>query len=339
MADKKLSDLVKTAIKISERYEEAEVKAIIHKIEKLINDQDCIFRGEPEEYDRPCSSQLYRDLAPDNLSSNQLEKFIKREQKQYANDLERYVPGRPQARDRLSELQHFGGRTNFIDFTTDYHIALFFACRNLDSDGRVIIKKKADYKEITKDSDLSVKDGIFRPLPTNNRVVRQASIFVSTTKGYVDIKDNDCILISKDLKASILHYLERYHDIKHDTVFDDLYGYIEEQKQFKVSELYFYLGLRFLNKRNYDKAIEYFDITDELDPESPLVYFYKGNAYNKQGNTDKAIADYTKAIKLDPNYADAYNNRGIVHRDIGNLDEALADFTKVIDLNARNTAE
>ena len=28
----------------------------------------------------------------------------------------------------LTELQHYGGKTNLIDFTTDYLIALFFAC-------------------------------------------------------------------------------------------------------------------------------------------------------------------------------------------------------------------
>ena len=26
------------------------------------------------------------------------------------------------------ELQHYGGKTNLIDFTSDYNIALFFAC-------------------------------------------------------------------------------------------------------------------------------------------------------------------------------------------------------------------
>ena len=27
----------------------------------------------------------------------------------------------------LTEIQHYGGKTNLIDFTTDYFIALFFA--------------------------------------------------------------------------------------------------------------------------------------------------------------------------------------------------------------------
>ena len=39
-----------------------------------------------------------------------------------------------------AELQHYGGHTNLIDFTTDSHIALFFACdRFFDKPGRVIL--------------------------------------------------------------------------------------------------------------------------------------------------------------------------------------------------------
>ena len=42
----------------------------------------------------------------------------------------------------LTEIQHYGGKTNLIDFTTDYLIALFFACDgHHDKDGRVILQK------------------------------------------------------------------------------------------------------------------------------------------------------------------------------------------------------
>ena len=37
--------------------------------------------------------------------------------------------GEIDANDILTELQHFGGNTNLIDFTTDYHIALSFSLR------------------------------------------------------------------------------------------------------------------------------------------------------------------------------------------------------------------
>ena len=41
----------------------------------------------------------------------------------------------------LTEIQHYGGKTNLIDFTTDYFIALFFACDgHHDKEGRVILQ-------------------------------------------------------------------------------------------------------------------------------------------------------------------------------------------------------
>ena len=43
----------------------------------------------------------------------------------------------------LTEIQHYGGKTNLIDFTMDYFIALFFACDGrYDEDGSGYPSKK-----------------------------------------------------------------------------------------------------------------------------------------------------------------------------------------------------
>ena len=42
----------------------------------------------------------------------------------------------------LTSIQHFGGKTNLIDFTTDYNVAAFFACdAPHDRDGRIVFLK------------------------------------------------------------------------------------------------------------------------------------------------------------------------------------------------------
>ncbi len=210
------------------------VRSIIDNINEIIGDQECIFRGEPKKYTHPCSSKLYRNSLWDK--PDEFKNFLDIEQGKFASELERYVHVPLQARHRLAQLQHFGGITNLIDFTEDYNIALFFACRDAVSvnteDGIVIIKRKADYVEISKDCELSVKKVIFRPVPTNNRVVKQSSIFISTPEGYIDIgkKGEGWILISNYLKEYIMDYLEKHHNITEATVFDDLYGYIKRQK-------------------------------------------------------------------------------------------------------------
>ena len=43
----------------------------------------------------------------------------------------------------FTQLQHYESQTNLIDFTTDFHIALFFACDGQPGEnGRVILQKR-----------------------------------------------------------------------------------------------------------------------------------------------------------------------------------------------------
>jgi len=45
----------------------------------------------------------------------------------------------------LTKLQHYGGKTNLIAFTTDSFITLFFACdRYPKKNGRVILVKREE---------------------------------------------------------------------------------------------------------------------------------------------------------------------------------------------------
>ena len=101
-------------------------------------DGDYIFRGEPEFYPEVASS-LYRqyqgDIDIDNFDIEIVQTEILNEAKEYTNETDRF--------EILSELQHFGGKTNLIDFTTDYLIALFFACDGAQGKpGRIILLKK-----------------------------------------------------------------------------------------------------------------------------------------------------------------------------------------------------
>jgi tetratricopeptide (TPR) repeat protein len=81
-----------------------------------------------------------------------------------------------------------------------------------------------------------------------------------------------------------------------------------------------------------DKAIDDFTEAIRLDPNVAIIYFDRGNAYYDHGNLDKASSDYNEAIRLDPNFARAYVGRGDVIRDQGNLDKAISDYNEAIRL-------
>ena len=73
----------------------------------------------------------------------------------------------------LSKLQHYGGETNLVDFTTDLNVALFFACGHPDKDGRVILQRA---KSVT-------LGPIRRP---KRRAISQKSVFIQPDGGYID---------------------------------------------------------------------------------------------------------------------------------------------------------
>ena len=89
---------------------------------------------------------------------------------------------------------------------------------------------------------------------------------------------------------------------------------------------------------NYDLAIQDYNKALELDPKSAVVYTNHGIAYSYKGDYDRAIQDYNKALELDPKDAVAYNNRGIAYSDKGNYDLAIQDYNKALELDPKLAA-
>ena len=73
-----------------------------------------------------------------------------------------------------------GDKTNLIDFTTDYLVALFFACDgDAGEPGRVILLQRHP------ESDAETYE-VEKPPRTIRRAEAQKSIFVQASKGFVE---------------------------------------------------------------------------------------------------------------------------------------------------------
>ena len=133
-----------------------DVRDIIREIEEKSVSGDYIYRGEPEHheespyYGKICSS-LYRQYArieADEFDIEVVQEEILAEAEASIWIHEILADDSHETDDHieiLTQLQHYGGKTNLIDFTTDYLIALFFACDNsasITKDGRLILLKK-----------------------------------------------------------------------------------------------------------------------------------------------------------------------------------------------------
>ncbi len=318
----------------------SDIRSIISQIEEKSADEDYIYRGEPEHYEK-ISSNLYRQYAEIEVDGFNIEIV----QGEILAEAEAYSPETDDPLDILTQIQHYGGKTNLIDFTTDYLVALFFACdssESLKKDGRVILLPKTE--ELT--------NWIEEPRNPRHRVIAQKSVFVQHPKGFFNPDDLIIVNIPADLKLSLLEHLQKYHDLSTNKIYNDLHGFITNQSIHESAYTEFHRGLSYHIKGDqaenpeekqeaYQKAILHYTKALELKPDIPEGYNNRGNAYRDKGEIDKAIKDYNMAIESDSHDAVPYNNRGVVYLNDSELDKAIRDFSKSIecdpeDANAYN---
>ena len=271
---------------------------IIGKIAKISAAGSYIYRGEPKCYDK-VSSSLYRKLE----AAKMLHLNVEGVQKEELEAAKRYTK-KTEEFEILTEIQHFGGKTNLIDFTTDYCIALFFASESFPfEDGRIILQDKT----------AAIKDWIREPQDPDrsSRVRMQRSIFVQPPDGFIE-PDME-IVIPQSLKQPLLKYLKREFDISIENIYPDLHGFVGNQDN------------RWSARANFAKGITYKEQADKA-----------GNPKEKNEKHQQAIKSFTEAINLMPQFAEAYSTRSFISRIKGDLDNAVADATQAIELNPRS---
>ena len=161
----------------------------------------------------------------------------------------------------VTELQHYKGKTNLIDFSRNLYIALFFACEARTKEkGRIIAVNIANLKT-TKIDYKKNKEKIFKedilaePTGKNPRVIFQSSVFVHPYKGYLEKEQYTSFIIEARLKEKILEYLKKFCNITTKSIYNDLHGFIEEQKNHSTAEIEFYRGLTLQTKKNGERLL------------------------------------------------------------------------------------
>ena len=167
-----------------------DISRILEKLREITeksSNGDYLYRGEPKHY-KKVSSTLYRQYE-DDIEAEHFD--IEVAQSEMLTEAKDYIHETNKEFEILTQLQHFGGKTNLIDFTTDYLIALFFACESLfDKPGRVILL----------DASAQEENRAKKPRNIINRVRDQKSVFARPPKGFIEIKPDDVINIPKCLK-------------------------------------------------------------------------------------------------------------------------------------------
>lgn len=215
------------------------VNGILRKIKKKANTGIYLYRGEPQHYEKEpyfgkVSSNFYREFLKDRDFDVEAEQFdIEEFQRTMLLAANKFSREPVSELERLAEIQHYGGKTNLIDFTTDFLIPLFMASQeSCGRCGRIIFQKIE-----------LVKPYIEVPHEPVNRVIAQKSVFVRHPDGFIQPNKDDVINIPADLKKPIREHLERCHDISSETVYNDTHGFIRHQRLYPELYKAIYMGL------------------------------------------------------------------------------------------------
>jgi len=289
----------------------------LEKISEIIQtcrNKNYIFRGENRCYDKPASSQLFREY---QAGSHLLEDHVLESEKIIVDQVRNRVGASASDLEVLTELQHYGGKTTLIDFTCNISIALFFACEGYpDESGKIIllditrVKVHNDIEagKITSNADFE----LFYPVGKNLRAVSQSSIFVRSSEDYLDREIFKEIEIDKDLKDEFLRYLKQFHNIHTNTIYNDLlHGFIQNQENLYYQQPY------------YDHEVQ----------ENPTAesYYARGIAKYASGRLASAVEDFDEAIRLDPQHHRALHQRGLTK--ISRRDKSgIEDYTLALKI-------
>jgi tetratricopeptide (TPR) repeat protein len=93
------------------------------------------------------------------------------------------------------------------------------------------------------------------------------------------------------------------------------------------------LGLRLLQRQQFDEAIACFKKALEVAGDSGLAHYNLASALAARGNFEEAIPHYRKALQVRPDYAEAHHQLGLALAGLGNLEGAMDSFRKALKLD------
>ena len=125
---------------------------------------------------------------------------------------------------------------------------------------------------------------------------------------------NDIALTQKDLYATYVNLGIIYNNSKKP---DNAIEFLNKGLEFDgtLPESLLSLGNSFYLKKNYEKAIKFYDQSlDKGLNDISAVYFNKGLVYERMSNVDLAVEFYKKAVELKPQYYDYFEKRARLQR-------------------------
>jgi tetratricopeptide (TPR) repeat protein len=123
---------------------------------------------------------------------------------------------------------------------------------------------------------------------------------------------------------------------KMDPVLEPLKPDSENYVNMGKSKEYLIKGNAFFKEKKYAEAIDFFDISLQLEPENSISWNNKGLALARVGKYDEALICYEKALEIYPNDFLFLNNKGNALYKYGDIKRALKTFGVAFEKNPEN---
>jgi tetratricopeptide (TPR) repeat protein len=108
------------------------------------------------------------------------------------------------------------------------------------------------------------------------------------------------------------------------------YYSIALQNNPRSAEAFLLQGLAAQNRRDYDRAAEFFTRAHQVAPDQPAPLCWRAQSHWKKGNMQQALQDVEHALRVAPKYSEALYTRGILRLESDQAAGALADLSQVI---------
>ena len=90
------------------------------------------------------------------------------------------------------------------------------------------------------------------------------------------------------------------------------------------------LGLAYLGKGDYPKALEELRSVAAGNPRNPVIHLSLGRVWFAMDKTEQAIDEYKKALKIFREYGDAHYYLGLAYLKLNNVDAARTSFKETV---------
>ena len=147
------------------------------------------------------------------------------------------------------------------------------------------------------------------------------------------------ILAQKEPSAAVYARLGFYYSLIKDYAKAEKRMIQAQEKDPLNFEIWYLLGLNYVDWGKYDKALAQFNKVIDYNPEFVEAYFYQGISYDKRGDFKSAESAFLKTLELDPDHSRALNYLGYTYADKNmKLDQAEQFLNKAVSLEPKNGA-